>query len=101
MMAQGSKEINIKKVLGAKVSNIVVLLSREFIILIIGGAVVAPVIFLWSSNWLCNFAFRIGLDFTIFIIPIILLILISLLTIGYQTIKAAIENPVTALRNDL
>ena len=78
------------------------LLSREFVKLIaIGGVIATPVIYMWSNSWLSNFAFRINLDWTIFVIPTILLFLISLITIGYQTIKAAIQNPVNALRQDL
>jgi putative ABC transport system permease protein len=102
MMAQRAKEISIRKVLGAEVSSIVLLLSRLFVkMILLAGVVAAPVIFLWSENWLSNFAFRIGLDWTIFVIPIILLLLISMMTISYQTIKAAIQNPVDALRQDL
>jgi putative ABC transport system permease protein len=101
-MAQRSKEISIRKVLGANIFSIVLLLSREFVKLIfIGGIIATPVIYMWSNSWLSNFAFRINLDWTIFVIPTILLFLISLITIGYQTIKAAIQNPVNALRQDL
>jgi len=102
MMAQRSKEISIRKVLGAKIASIVLLLSKEFIkLILIGGVIAAPVIFIWSKSWLSSFAFRIDLDWSIFVIPTVLLFLISLITIGYQTIKAAIQNPVEALRQDL
>jgi putative ABC transport system permease protein len=102
MMAQRSKEISIRKVLGANIFSIVLLLSREFVkLIVIGGIIATPVIYMWSNSWLSNFAFRINLDWTIFVIPTILLFLISLITIGYQTIKAAIQNPVNALRQDL
>lgn len=102
MMAQRSKEISIRKVLGAKIASIVLLLSKEFIkLILIGGVIAAPVIFIWSKSWLSSFAFRIDLDWSVFVIPTFLLFLISLITIGYQTIKAAIQNPVEALRQDL
>ncbi|MCG8307084.1 MAG: ABC transporter permease [Cytophagales bacterium] len=102
MLAQRSKEISIRKVLGARISSIVLLLSKEFIkLIIIGGIIAAPAIFFWSTKWLSNFAFRVALDWSIFVIPTMLLFLISLITIGYQTIKAAIQNPVDALRQDL
>ena len=101
MLAQRSKEISIRKVLGAEVPSIVLLLSKQYVfMIIIGGIIAAPVIFLWSQRWLSDFAFRIDMDWSIFLIPIIILILISLVTIGYQTIKAAFENPVNSLRLD-
>ena len=101
MLAQRSKEISIRKVLGAKVSSIVILLSNEFIkLIVIGGIIASPLIFIGAKKWLDNFAFRVEIDWSIFIIPIALLVLVSLITISYQTIKAALENPVNALRQD-
>ncbi|MFC2124754.1 ABC transporter permease [Bacteroidota bacterium] len=99
IMAQRTKEIGIRKVLGASVYNIVYLLSFEFIWLVVIGCIIAsPGIFLWANNWLNNFAFRIDINWIIFIIPVILLLCISIITIAYQTIKAAIENPVNSLK---
>jgi len=101
MMAQRTKEISIRKVLGANISAIVILLSSEFMRLAIISCIIAsPFILLWAKNWLNNFAFRININLMIFIIPTILLLLISIMTIGFQIIKAAIENPVNALKHE-
>ena len=82
-------------------SDIVILLSNEFIRLVIIGCIIAsPIILLWAKNWLENFAFRIYISWTIFVIPAFLLLFISFITISFQTFKVAIENPVNSLKHE-
>lgn len=98
---QRTKEIGIRKVLGASVANILKLLFREFAFLLIIAFVIAvPIAWLTTSNWLQGYAFRINLQWTYFIFPFIIIILIALITVSFQSIKAAIANPVKSLRTE-
>jgi putative ABC transport system permease protein len=95
-----SREIGIRKVLGASVQGLVYLFSIDFIRLVGIAAVIAiPVIYLLADRWLQNFAFHIQLSWFIFVIAPVCLLVISLLTISIQSIKAAFTNPVKVLRN--
>ncbi|MCP4152932.1 MAG: FtsX-like permease family protein [bacterium] len=97
--AQRTKEIGIRKTLGAKVSNIFVLLSKDFFILILLAQVIAtPLAFFAISKWLEGFANRVPVSIFIFLAPLPIVILLTLLTISYQTMKAARINPVDSLR---
>lgn len=96
-----TKEIGVRKVLGAPTARIVLLLSKEFIRLIVIAFVIAtPVTWLIMTDWLNNFAYRINLDIKIFIAAGLLAFLIAFITISFQTIKAALANPVKSLRNE-
>ncbi len=98
---QRTKEIGVRKVLGASVSNIVVLLSKDFVRLVLIAFVIAsPVAWLIMNNWLQNFAYRINISAWIFIGAGLLAIFIALATISFQAIKAAIANPVKSLRTE-
>ncbi len=98
---QRTKEIGVRKVLGASVSNIVMLLSKDFIKLIIIAFVIAsPVAWFVMHNWLQDFAYRINISWWVFIAAGLLAILIALITISFQAIKAAIANPVKSLRTE-
>ena len=98
---QRIKEIGIRKVLGAAIPNIVGLLSRDFVKLIIISLCIASPLAWWMMNrWLQDFAYRVTISWWIFVISAILAILIALLTISFQTIKAAIANPVKSLRTE-
>ena len=98
---QRTKEIGIRKVLGASVSNIVMLLSKDFVKLVIISFVIAcPVAWLVMNNWLQDFAYRISISLWIFIIAGLLAIFIALFTVSFQAIKAAIANPVKSLRSE-
>jgi putative ABC transport system permease protein len=95
-----SREIGIRKVLGASAQGIVYLFSKDFIKLVgIAAAIAIPVIYLLADRWLQNFAFHIQLSWFIFLISPVCLLVISLLTISIQSIKAAFTNPVKVLRN--
>ncbi|MBE9461484.1 ABC transporter permease [Dyadobacter subterraneus] len=96
-----TKEIGIRKVLGASVSGLLVLISKDFVKLVCIASVIAiPVIYLAASTWLDNYAFHIALGISIFIIPPLLLLVITLITICLQSLKAALTNPVKSLRSE-
>jgi putative ABC transport system permease protein len=97
--AQRTKEIGIRKVLGASVSNIVMLLSKEFLMLVALANLIAwPVAYCVMSRWLQDFAYRIELGPGVFLLGGALALLIALLTVSAQAVKAARANPVDALR---
>jgi putative ABC transport system permease protein len=98
---QRTKEIGVRKILGATVTQIVVLLSKDFIKLILLAIVVAaPVSFFLMRNWLQSFAYRIDIEWTIFGIAGLLALTIAMLTIAIHTTKAAAQNPVDSLRSE-
>ena len=100
-ISQRIKEIGIRKVLGADVTTIVTLLSKDFLMLVVISAIVAfPVAWYFMNNWLQDFAYRINMPWWIFIIAGIVAALIALITISFQAIKAAIANPVKSLRTE-
>lgn len=94
-----TKDIGIRKVLGASVREIVVYLSKEFFILIgIANFIAVPIIFIAMNEWLQTFAYRISVGGVIFLLSCSLTLIITFLTVSFQTIKAAIANPVDSLR---
>ena len=98
---QRVKEIGIRKVLGASVANIVSMLTKDFIILVcIAIAIAVPLAYWGIHKWLQDFAFRIHIGWTVFLIAGAAAILIALITVGFQAIKAAIANPVKSLRTE-
>jgi putative ABC transport system permease protein len=98
---QRTKEIGIRKVLGAAVSGIVMLVSKEFIILIsIAFVIAVPVGYFAINKWLQDFAYRISIGWWMFALAGILVIVIALLTMSFQAMKAAIANPVKSLRTE-
>ena len=98
---QRIKEIGIRKVLGASVANIVSLLTKDFIVLVcIAITIAAPLAYWGIHKWLQEFAFRIHIGWTVFIIAGSAAILIALFTVSFQAIKAAIANPVKSLRTE-
>ncbi|TDS15957.1 ABC transporter permease [Sphingobacterium paludis] len=98
---QRTKEIGIRKVLGASISRIVAMLSKDFVVLVITAIVIATPLVWWAMhNWLDNFAYRIEIQWWIFIVAGLLAIGIALMTVGYQAIKAAVVKPVDSLRDE-
>lgn len=98
---QRTKEIGVRKVLGASVGNIVLLLSGDFIRLVVIAIVIAsPVAWYIMHRWLQDFAYRIEISWWVFATAGILAVVIALATIGYQAVKAALANPVKSLRSE-
>lgn len=96
-----TKEIGIRKVLGASVSNIFFLLSRDFLILVLGAfAVAAPISYIVMNNWLNDFAFHTDLGIGVLGLAGIASVLIAGLTVSWQSIRAAIANPASSLRSE-
>lgn len=95
------KEIGVRKVLGASVAGIVGMLSKDFIKLVAFSLIIAFPIAWWVMNkWLQNFAFHIHLEWWFFIIAGVIAIVISFMTVSYQSIRAAMTNPVKSLRSE-
>jgi len=99
--AQRTKEVGVRKVLGASLADIVFLFSKEFGVLIgIAFLVAAPVAYFVMNNWLQTFAYRVSIGANIFVIAILSSLLIAACTIAYEAVKAAIANPVQSLRTE-
>ncbi|MFC2126611.1 ABC transporter permease [Bacteroidota bacterium] len=94
-----TKEIGIRKVMGAPVTNILQLLTKESVVLLIISSVIAvPIAYWFVNNQLEEYANRIKITPWLFTVPVLIVILISLLTVAYQTVKTALANPVKSLR---
>ncbi|MFN7119163.1 MAG: ABC transporter permease [Saprospiraceae bacterium] len=100
-ISQRTKEIGIRKVLGASVLKVTLMLSKDFLRLVFIAAVVAFPIAWWGmSRWLEDFAYRINIEWWIFAVALLLAVFIALLTISFQAIRAAVANPVKSLRTE-
>jgi putative ABC transport system permease protein len=96
-----TKEIGIRKVLGASITNIVTLLSKDFILLVsIGFLIAVPIAWYSMSQWLADFAYRIEIGPGIFVMGGVAALVIAMLTVSWQSIKAATANPVDSLRSE-
>lgn len=96
-----SKEIGIRKVLGASVANIINLLSKEFLKLVLIALVIAsPIAWYGLNQWLENFAYHINIQWWVFMLTGSLAIIIAFLTVSFQSLKVALANPIKALRNE-
>ncbi len=98
---QRTKEIGIRKTLGASVQHLLYILSKDFLVLVLMGFIVAvPVTWLVMTKWLNDFAFRININWWVFAIAGVLAIIIALLTVGFHALKAALADPVKSLRTE-
>jgi len=99
MVEQKTKEIGIRKVLGASVANISFILSKDFLkLIVIAFLVAAPVAGYLMSKWLQNFAYRTSISWWVFGVSAVAAIIVTGVAVGYQTIKAALANPIKALK---
>jgi putative ABC transport system permease protein len=94
-----TREIGIRKVLGASVTNIAAMLGKEYILLIVISLVIAsPIAWYFMNQWLAGFAYRIPVGGWVFLWAGLAAIVVSLITVSYQAIRAALANPVNSLR---
>jgi putative ABC transport system permease protein len=101
VIEQRTKEIGIRKVLGASVQNVLLLVSKDFLLLVgIAFLISVPVTWWAMHNWLQDFAYRVNIQWWVFLLAGSIAILISALTISFQAIKAAVANPVKSLRTE-
>ena len=101
MATQKMKEVGIRKVLGASVSSIVILFSREFVKLIcIAFVIAAPLAWYIMNKWLEEFAYRVDINWYVFVISITGTLLIAFLTVGFRALKAALADPASTLRTE-
>lgn len=95
------KEVGIRKVLGGTLHNLLILLSKQFLLLILIAVLIAwPLVYFLANDWLDNFSYQTNLDISLFLLPSVGLVILAGLTISYQVIKAALMNPVKVLRNE-
>ncbi|HMG67938.1 MAG TPA: FtsX-like permease family protein, partial [Chitinophagaceae bacterium] len=101
LINQRAKEIAVRKILGASVSSLGVLVGRNFIRLVVVAVLIAIPLGWWAAgHWLKSFAYHISIDWMLFITAAIIIISIAVITISFQAIKAAIANPVKSLRTE-
>ena len=101
MAEQRNKEIGIRKVLGASVSSITTMLSKDFVKLVVIAIVIASPIAWWAmTKWLQDFAYRADISWWVFIVSGLMAVLVAIITISFQSVKAGLANPVKSLRSE-
>ena len=101
MAVQRVKEVGVRKVLGASVSSVIYLFSKEFIILVaIGFGIASPIAWYFMDRWLQDYVYRVNISWWIFLLGGISAVVIALITVSFQAVKAALANPVKSLRTE-
>jgi putative ABC transport system permease protein len=96
---QKTKEIGVRKALGATAESIVLMFTKEYVkLILIGFAIAAPLAWLAMNEWLNDFEYRIEIGPVIFVAGFVITLLIALVTVGYKSLRAALVNPVKSLR---
>ena len=95
------REIGIRKVLGAPVYSLLILLSKDFVrMVMIAAAIALPIVYWGADRWLSNYAFHIGVGWVLLLLPPVLLLLVALVTVSVQSVRAAMANPVDSLKTE-
>lgn len=101
MVVQRTKEVGVRKVLGASITSIVYMFSKEFMVLIgVSFVIATPIAYYVMSSWLQSFVFRIPLSAGVFVLAIVASLIVAWITVGYKSVKAALANPVKSLRSE-
>jgi putative ABC transport system permease protein len=95
------REIGIRKVLGAPVYSLLILLSKDFVrMVLIAAAIALPIVYWGADHWLNNYAFHIGVGWVLLLLPPVVLLLVALVTVSVQSVRAAMANPVDSLKTE-
>ena len=98
-LLQRTKEMGIRKVLGASIDSLMILLLKDFLKpIVLAGLLALPLLYWGGTEWLKNYAYRLSVGWWLFILPLLVVVFIALLTVGFQTLKATRNNPVDSLR---
>jgi putative ABC transport system permease protein len=99
VISKRTKEMGIRKVLGASIRDIVLLVSKPyFVLIIVSFAITAPLAYYASVRWLSSFAYKVALPWWIFVVPVVITLALTGILVGAKSIRAAMRNPVRALR---